>query len=172
MIYLYGAYMILGHSELLKLIEGKKLIENFELKNVESAGVDIRAGNMYRLKSRAKLGVSERVLPHIEKIEPEDNAYTIKPNEYFLIESVERVNMPSDIAARMLPRSTLQRSGVYLFHAFIDPGYRGTLTFGIKNLSKFNFEFERGAKVAQLIFEKVKGKTKLYDGRYQHGKIV
>ncbi|HIJ98461.1 TPA: dCTP deaminase [archaeon] len=162
--------MILGSTEIDKLIQKKKLLENYLEENIEGAGVDLRVGKIFHLKSGAKLTTSERVLPEIEEIN--GRHFVLKPDHYVLIQTMEKVNMPLNICARMLPRSTIQRSGVYQFHAFIDPGYSGTLTFGMKNLGKFDFEFEKGTKIAQIIFELVKGKTKAYKGKYQGGKVT
>lgn len=162
--------MIIGHSEILKLVEEKKLIENVDTENIGGAGVDLRVNNFYKLKSGAKLGIDERVLPEIEQVDA--NKIVVKPDEYILVETLEKINMPADLAGRMFPRSTLQRSGVYLFTALIDPGFKGTLTFGLKNLSEFEFELEKGARIAQIIFENVGGETKAYSGKYQGGKVV
>ncbi len=162
--------MILAYSEIKKLITEKKLVENHLEENIEGAGIDVRVGKIFHLKSGAKLTASERVLPEVEEV-PEKH-FVLKPEHYVLIQTIEKVNMPLDLCARMLPRSTIQRSGVYQFHAFIDPGYSGALTFGMKNLGKFNFEFEKGTKIAQLIFEEVKGEAKGYKGRYQGGKVT
>ena len=162
--------MILAYSEIKKLIAEKKLVENYLEENIEGAGIDVRVGKIFHLKSGAKLTASERVLPEVEEVV--EKHFVLKPEHYVLIQTMEKVNMPLDLCARMLPRSTIQRSGVYQFHAFIDPGYSGVLTFGMKNLGRFNFEFEKGTKVAQLIFEEVKGEAKGYKGRYQGGKVT
>jgi len=162
--------MILGSGEIRKLIRENNLLENYLEENIEGAGVDLRVGKIFHLKSGAKLTTSERILPEVEEIK--ERQFALKPEHYVLVQTMEKVNMPLNICARMLPRSTIQRSGVYQFHAFIDPGYSGALTFGMKNLGKFNFEFEKGTKVSQIIFEEVKGEAKGYNGRYQGGKVT
>ncbi len=162
--------MILGHSEIIKRIEKEKLIEDAELDNVEGAGVDLRLNKIYRIKSGAKLGRDERKLPEIEEVK--EDSIKLKPQEYVLVETKEKVNIPENISARMLPRSTLHRSGVWVFTAFIDPGYKGKLIFGMKNMGPETFEIEKEARIAQIIFEKVEGATKNYNGRYQNGKIT
>ena len=162
--------MILGHSEVIRRIKEDRLVEGGAEEFVQGAGMDIRVGKMHTLKSGGKLLAGSRETPNIEEVS--GSTYFIKPGEYFLIETIEKVNMPLDLAARMLPRSTLQRSGMYLFHALIDPGYSGKLVFGIKNLGEFVFELEKGARIAQLCFEQVSGESKEYKGRYQGGKVV
>jgi deoxycytidine triphosphate deaminase len=162
--------VILGRERVLKLVREKKLIENFDEMCLEGAGYDLHAAYFYRIGGGAKLSKDERKLPDIEEIKV--NVYTLQPGEYVLIRTLEKVNMPDDIGAFVTNRSTLLRSGVTTINAFVDPGFKGTLTFGLKNLSNHAFTLEKGARVVQIIFEKVGGGTKPYGGRYQGGKVT
>lgn len=162
--------MILGREKINELVKEKKLLDCFDTGCLGGAGYDLRINRIYRLKSGGFIGVKDRKTPDVEELAFEK--YTLKPDEYVLIETVEKVNMPSDVAARILPRSSLFRCGCSLITALVDPGYRGVLIMGLKNLSEFDFVVERGARVAQIVFEDVCGGTKAYDGRYQGGKVV
>ncbi len=163
--------MILAKSEIEKLVaENPPLIENFKKENLQGAGYDLRLDVLYKIKSDARLGINSRKLPEVEEIC--GDVYVIKPNEYYLVKTVEKVNIPSNLIARILPRSTLFRCGVYIFTALVDPGYKGALTFGIKNFSNYEFRVKRFAKIAQIVFEKVEGKAEKYNGRYQGGKVI
>ena len=162
--------MILGREELLKRVKEDKLIENFEEDDLESSGYDLRVDKFYTTSGDAFISKKERKMPEINEI-PGD-VLCLKPNEYVLIETVEKVNMPADLAARVLNKSSLFRCGASTFNALVDPGFKGTLTFGLKNISDHEFSIERGAKIAQIVFEEVKGGVKLYDGKYQGGKVV
>jgi deoxycytidine triphosphate deaminase len=164
--------MILAHSKILAIVKDpdKKLIENFSESCLEGAGYDLRVGKIYKLKSGGKIGVSDRRTPEIS--EADCTNYILEPDEYVLIETIEKVNMPENLLARILNRSSLFRCGCSLFTAVVDPGYRGALTIGLKNLSAFPLEIEIGAKIGQVVFETVDGETKLYSGKYQGGKVV
>lgn len=162
--------MILAYSKILELVNSIKLIENFNDDCLEGAGYDLRLGKIYKLKSGGKIGTSDRITPEVVEINCKN--YSLKPGEYVLIETIEKVNMPKDLLARVLNRSSLFRCGCSLLTAVIDPGYCGTLTMGLKNLSEFPFEIEIGARVGQIVFETVDGETVLYSGKYQGGKIV
>jgi deoxycytidine triphosphate deaminase len=72
----------------------------------------------------------------------------------------------------VLNRSSLFRCGASTFNAFVDPGYKGALTFGLKNISDHDISIQKGVRVAQIVFEEVTGGTKPYSGRYQGGKVV
>jgi deoxycytidine triphosphate deaminase len=161
--------MILGRARILELV-GEGLIENFSADCLGGAGYDLRADRLYALESDSFLGVTSRQTPEVEEIE--FGKYTVPPGEYILVETLEKVNMPSDVMARVLNRSTLFRCGCSLFNAVVDPGFKGTLTFGLKNLALRDFTLQRHARIAQIVFERVEGETVAYDGKYQGGKVV
>lgn len=162
--------MILGRGEILKLVKSKKLIENFDKECLEGAGYDLRVGKFYSASGQAHLGKKERKLPDVTEIHVE--TLLMKPGDYVLIETIEKVRIPADLVARVLNRSSLFRCGASTFNALIDPGYEGTLTFGLRNISEHDLSIEKGARVAQIVFEEVEGETELYKGRYQGGKVA
>ena len=165
--------VVLGHERIKELIKTKKLLENVDEKNIQPAGVDIRVKCIYRLKNGGFLGVKDRRTPDVEVVAKyKDEKFTLKPNEFVLVETMEKVNMPNDLLAIILPRSSLFRCGVSLHTAVVDPGFIGTLTFGMKNLSDHPFDIEIGSRIGQIVFEEVKGNTKLYKGKYQGGKVT
>ncbi len=97
--------------------------------------------------------------------------YSLAPGKYYLCTTLEKVNMPLDLVAFILPRSTLFRCGVSLRTAVVDPGYRGILTLGIRNESEHEFALERGSRICQIVFSEVRGEATNYEGKYQGGKV-
>ena len=164
--------MILGRKKILERVKGENLIENFGMDSLGGAGYDLRVRRLHRLKSQGYIGINNRKAPDVEEISLTGDKYSLEPNEYILIETIEKVNMPENLLARVLPRSSVLRAGATVVTALVDPGYHGTLTFGMKNLSEFDFEFEKGCRIAQIVFEEVVGETELYSGKYQGGKVV
>lgn len=171
--------MILGVSELLRLVQEKKLVENLserELTNPEGAGFDLRIGALYRVNGKGFLGVTERETPEMEEIaifSPEENrSLQLEPHVYYVMKTIERVNTPSDIAILFRPRSTLYRSGVTLFTGNVSPGYTGELNFGIMNLRAEPFTLEMGARVCHAMFYQVTGETAAYRGQWQGGRTT
>ena len=164
---------VLGYEEIKELIKSKKLLENVDEKNIQPAGVDLRVKCIYRLKNGGFLGIKNRRTPDVEVVAKyKEEKFTLKPNEFVLVETMEKVNMPNDLLALILPRSSLFRCGVSLHTAVVDPGFIGTLTFGMKNLSEHPFEIEIGTRIGQIVFEEVKENVKMYDGKYQGGKVT
>ena len=162
--------MILSAQRIKKKASEEKLIEGFSENSLNGAGYDLRVGRFYKIRGEAYLGVERRTLPEVDEIITDE--LTLKPGEYILVETLEKVHMPKDLMARILPRSTLFRAGCSLITAVVDPGYYGTLTMGLKNLSSADFRLEKKARIGQIVFEEVCGQAISYDGRYQGGKVV
>lgn len=162
--------MILGYGEIVRRIGKEKLLENYEKESIGGAGVDLRLKAAYRQKSDGMIGREERVTPEVDEIG--EDKIVVGPGQYLLVETMEKVNMPDDLMARVLPRSSLFRCGASLRNAVVDPGYNGSLIFGLKNEGEFNFVVEKGARICQIVFEAVHGETKPYQGKYQGGKVV
>lgn len=171
--------MILGIDKLHKLVKDRKLVENLcerELKNPEGAGFDLRLGELYELKGNSYLGVNERKTPDMKLVakfdENKKQDFIFKPGNYYLMSTVERVNTPDNIMILFRPRTTIFRSGMMLFTGNCSPGYCGELNFGIVNLGPVNVKIELGARVVHAMFYKIDGKTHLYRGQWQKGRIT
>jgi dCTP deaminase len=86
-------------------------------------------------------------------IEPGD-PFAIHPGEFALGRTLERVELPDDVVARIEGKSSLGRLGL-IVHAtagFVDPGFRGTLTLEITNLTRVPIKLYAGLLIAQLSF--------------------
>lgn len=168
---------MIGTMELLELVKNKKLVENLcerEISNPEGAGFDLRAGEIYIIKEgEAFLGENERHTPETECIAKYDinKDYVLKPGEYVLVKTIEKLNTPYNIAPHVKPRSTLQRCGVGLYVAPISPGYSGELTFGMCNHGRNNFKIEMGARIAHIQFFKTGENISAYRGQWQGGRV-
>ncbi len=184
--------MPLSAVKVLELNEKYNLIENLcerELENPEGCGLDIRVGEVYKIKGSSFLGIEKRSTPKIEKIadvkeDGEGKKITMNPGDYFLVRTIEKVNTPKDkidiedgMPSRYLmpvvyPRSTLQRCGIKLLATKTDPGYSGNLIFGLANLRNEKFEFELGARMFNIVFEPVIGEIKrAYEGQWNNGRV-
>jgi len=171
--------MILGVKKLLKLVKEKKIVENLserEMKNPEGAGFDIRIGELYELSGQGFLGLEERETAKIKLIAQfnpkKKKKVSLKPRTYYLMKTVEKLNLSENLLALFTPRSTLYRSGVYIFGGQTAPGYQGELTTGIYNFRDEKFELEMGARVIHIMFFEIKGKSSLYRGQWQGGRVT
>lgn len=171
--------MPLGPKLLLKLVKEKNLVENLsqrELTNPEGAGFDIRLGEIFEISGKGFLGIADRYTPEAKSLakysKHKKQTFLFSPNHYYLIKTIEKVNLPNNLASHIYTRSTLFRSGLHLLVAQIPPGYSGELTFGLINLGNCNIEIELGARIAHLQFELVKGGGATYRGQWQGGRVA
>ncbi|MBI2074232.1 MAG: 2'-deoxycytidine 5'-triphosphate deaminase [Candidatus Levybacteria bacterium] len=171
--------MILGPKILLQLVREIKLVEGLserELTNPEGAGFDLRLGEVYKISGKAFLGVTERHTAEVELVESykegESSSVTIKPGEFYLIKTIESVNMPQDITASITPRSTTYRSGIFIRTGNVPPGYCGGLNFGLKNEGPVPVTIELGARIVHIQFSEVKGGGNMYRGQWQGGRVT
>ena len=171
--------MILGPKLLLELVKKQKLVENLaerELTNPEGAGFDLRIGEVYKISGDAFLGETERKTPEVEVVEKyvegEKRKFTFQPGDFYLVKTLESVNMPQNLTANMKPRSTTFRSGIFIRTGNIPPGYCGGLTFGLKNEGPVLVTIEMGARIIHVQFEEVAGGGNMYRGQWQGGRVT
>lgn len=90
----------------------------------------------------------------------DDTSYThqdyfnIAPGECVLGTTVQRIEVPTDMVARVEGKSTWGRRFITI-HAtagFIDPGFRGQVTLELTNLSKMVQPLPVGSAIAQVSF--------------------
>ncbi|HSW48495.1 MAG TPA: dCTP deaminase [Candidatus Saccharimonadales bacterium] len=179
--------MVLGPKQLLKLVKKIKLVENLserELTNPEGAGFDLRLSEVYKISGKAFLGVTERHTADIKLIAEfkdqkskvktaiQKSKVVIKPGDFFLIKTIESVNMPEDLTASITPRSTTYRSGLFIRTGNVPPGYSGGLTFGLKNEGPVPVTIEMGARIVHIQFSEVLGGGNMYRGQWQGGRVT
>jgi deoxycytidine triphosphate deaminase len=171
--------MPIGPKGLLKLVGERKLVENLskrELTNPEGAGFDLRLGKVFKINGRGFLNIEDRKTPEPNEVatykKGKSEKFKFKPGDYYLVRTVESVNLPDDIVAYAYMRSTLHRSGLVLFSNQVNPGYKGPLTFGFANLGPAVMEIELGARFCHIQFERVEGGGSAYRGQWQGGRVA
>jgi deoxycytidine triphosphate deaminase len=184
--------MILSALKVLELNSRYNLIEGLserELENPEGTILDLRVGQIHNIIGESLLGVNERYSSKIETIgDVKKDGYkrfTIKPGEYYLVTTMEIIHSPSEkvkydeslpegyIIPKVFPRTSLQRGGISMHFSNTNPGYKGPLTFGIKNLGNQDFIFELGARMFSIEYVGVVGNIKrTYSGQHQGGRVT
>lgn len=98
------------------------------------------------------------------------DGYEIPPHGFVLANSVERFNMPEDVMAICLGKSTYARCGIVVNVTPLEPGWSGFLTLEISNTTSFNVKIYANEGIAQLLFYKGDRPLITYsdrDGKYQ-----
>lgn len=174
--------MIIGTKQLLELVKIQKLVgglDKRELINPEGAGFDLRVDKLLIPAESSFLGTTYRRTAEMKaaavfrKNAKKQVIHPIKPGEFYLAKTVERVNMPENLLGIIKPRTTLIRCGIILWTGFVMPGYRGELFFGLFNTGRQTFKLEMGARFAHIVFLQISGDlVRGYQGQWQDGRAT
>src|SRR5215204_6564699 len=136
--------------------EGRIVIEPWDPGLVQPASVDLRLGDSFRVfhnHRAAAIDLREPPTNLTEEVVVEgDEPFVIHPGEFVLGTTLERVELPDDIVARIEGKSSLGRLGL-ICHAtagFVDPGWEGALTLEITNFNNVPIVLRPGLPIAQL----------------------
>jgi dCTP deaminase len=150
---------VLSDGTIRRLIDaGRVRIDPWDEAMLQPASVDLRLGTSFRVFHNFRVAAIDLADPptnlteHIEI--GQDESFVIHPGEFCLGGTQEWVELPDDIVARIEGKSSLGRLGL-IVHAtagFVDPGFKGTLTLEITNLTRVPIILWPGKPIAQLSF--------------------
>ncbi|WP_420841934.1 dCTP deaminase [Fimbriiglobus ruber] len=95
----------------------------------------------------------------------------IPPNSFALAETVEWIEMPRDVLAICVGRSTYARCGIIINTTPIEPEWRGRVTIEISNTTPLPAKIYAGEGIAQMLFLKGEAECRVSyadkGGKYQ-----
>jgi dCTP deaminase len=166
--------MIIGIDRVVELIRTKKLIDGLDESNMnfEGCGVDLRLGELHEMEDgEGFLHIAERKTPNYKLLAKFDSRKSTKvklsPRKFYIGVTEETINTLEDLIGWFIPRTTLYANGVTVYGVRTDPGFSGKFKFFLVNNSGRPFEIEMGARIANMVFHTVEGKTNLYQGQWK-----
>ena len=153
------ARSVLSDGTIRRLVDaGRIVIDPWSPELVQPASVDLRLGDSFRVFHNHRVTAIDLRDPptHLteEVVVAEGEPFAIHPGEFVLGRTLEYVELPDDVVARIEGKSSLGRLGL-IVHAtagFVDPGFRGTLTLEITNLTRVPIKLYAGLPIGQLSF--------------------
>ncbi len=150
---------VLSDGTIRRLVdEGRVRIDPWDERLLQPASVDLRLGHSFRVfhnHRAAAIDLDDPPTNLTEQVVVEDEEpFVIHPGEFVLGRTLEWVELPDDVVARIEGKSSLGRLGL-IVHAtagFVDPGWKGTLTLEITNLTRVPIKLYGGRAIAQLSF--------------------
>jgi dCTP deaminase len=148
---------VLSDGSIRRLVdEGRLRVDPWDPSMVQPASIDLKLGPSFRVFHNHRIQTIDLASPPkdlTEHLEIEEGGnFVIHPNEFVLGRTVEWVELPDDIVARIEGKSSLGRLGL-IVHAtagFVDPGFQGTLTLEITNFNSVPIVLRPGLPIAQL----------------------
>lgn len=148
--------MLLSDRDIRAEIEtGRVILEPCDLTNLQPSSIDVHLDHEFRWYSED----AEAVDPRQDQATQMGYAFTtsefVLPAHGFALGStMERIELPNDIAARFEGKSSLGRLGLlpHVAAGFIDPGFRGWITLELHNVTGLPMVLLPGMKIGQLCF--------------------
>jgi dCTP deaminase len=153
------AVSVLSDQTIIELVDAGRIgIDPWDPDLVQPASVDLRLGDSFRVFANHRATAIDLLHPPENLTEevtvPEGGTFVIHPGEFCLGRTLEWVELPDDIVARIEGKSSLGRLGL-IVHAtagFCDPGWKGTLTLELNNLTRVPIILHPGLAIGQLSF--------------------
>jgi dCTP deaminase len=146
--------MLLSDHEInAAVFTGDVKISPFDPERVQPASVDLLLDHFLRVPlGREEIDVAQVWAGHTALVEIDEDGWLLKPGDFVLASTVERIALPDTLAARVEGKSSLGRLGlaVHVTAGFIDPGFAGQVTLEIANLSPWPIRLRRRMPIAQL----------------------
>ncbi|HUQ22501.1 MAG TPA: dCTP deaminase [Gaiellaceae bacterium] len=151
--------MILSDRTIRRLLgESRICIDPFEDALVQPSSVDVRVDRWFRVFRNSRypyIDVKQEQEELTELVEIDDDTpFILHPGEFVLGSTLERIQLPDDLVARLEGKSSLGRLGL-LIHStagFIDPGWDGHVTLELSNVANLPITIYYGMKIGQVSF--------------------
>src|SRR5512132_2590950 len=141
-----------------ELAAGRIVIDPLDEACIQPSSVDLRLDRLFRVFLNHTMPVIDvrqdlTDLTRLVEID-EGDAFILRPGEFVLGSTYERVAVPDDLVARIEGKSSLGRLGL-LIHStagFIDAGFSGHITLELSNVANLPITLYPGMKIGQVSF--------------------
>lgn len=139
---------------------------------VSSYGYDVRVGRRFKVFTNARCAVVDpKNFDSASFVDMEGDSCLIPPNSFALAETVEWLEIPRDILAIAVGKSTYARCGIVVNVTPLEPEWRGRVTIEISNTTPLPAKIYAGEGIAQIVFLKADAVCELSyadkKGKYQ-----
>lgn len=166
---------MLNSTEILELIEKQQLVREYVdlRKQLQPCGFDLSLAEIRRFDGGGCVDFSneKRVIGPTLPVQPDPEGWYDLSKGCYLMVYNEVVKMPLDVVAIARTRSTLLRNGVSVETAVWDPGYQGRSSSLLVVHSPHGVRIRKNARVAQLVFSRIKEVKEGYGGIYQDERV-
>lgn len=140
------------------LREGRLVIRPLNAECIQPSSVDVHLDRhilVFRNNRRPYIDVRKPMddLMDMEEI-GEDTPFILHPGEFVLGSTLEYLEIPNDLVARLEGKSSLGRLGL-LIHStagYVDPGWKGHLTLELSNVARLPITLYYGMRIGQISF--------------------
>jgi dCTP deaminase len=166
--------MILPDFKIVRLCQEEGMVTPFDESLVNPASIDVRLGNTIMIEQASTRDMLRCDFTMYSK----DLPYYLRPGQFILAETIETFNLPNDIAAQFVLKSSRAREGIqHMLAGYCDPGWYGSkLTMELKNVRQVHsIPIWPGMKIGQMVFQRMEcrpNKSYAETGRYNQDQEV
>lgn len=151
--------MVLSDRTIREEIAGGRIVVNpIDQDDIQPASIDLHLGRRFLVFSNSRMPYIDVRRPLDNLMEPvdigDDKPFMLHPGEFALGSTLEHIELPDDLVARLEGKSSLGRIGL-LIHStagFVDPGWKGRLTLELSNVARLPIALHYGMKIGQISF--------------------
>ena len=144
-----------------EIAAGRIVIDPFIPEAVQPSSVDLHLDKRFRVFRNSRypyidVRVDQPDMTELVEIAGDD-PFILHPGEFVLGSTLERVELPNDLVARLEGKSSLGRLGL-LIHStagYVDPGWEGNLTLELSNVANLPITLYDGMKIGQISFQRL-----------------
>jgi dCTP deaminase len=140
------------------LASGRVRVEPYEPTDLQPSSIDLHLDRSFRVFRNNRYPYIDVRSPQPDLTDllnvTDDEAFILHPSEFVLGQTIEWVELPDDLVARLEGKSSLGRLGL-LIHStagYVDPGWKGKLTLELSNVAKLPIALYFGMKIGQISF--------------------
>jgi dCTP deaminase len=140
------------------LAAGRVHVEPYDPADLQPSSIDLHLDRSFRVFRNNRYPFIDVRSPQPDLTEllniADDEAFVLHPGEFVLGQTIEWVELPDDLVARLEGKSSLGRLGL-LIHStagYVDPGWKGKLTLELSNVANLPIALYFGMKIGQISF--------------------
>jgi dCTP deaminase len=140
------------------LASGRVKVEPYDAADLQPSSVDLHLDRSFRVFRNNRYAFIDVRAPQPDLTEllnvADEEPFVLHPGEFVLGQTLEWVELPNDLVARLEGKSSLGRLGL-LIHStagYVDPGWKGKLTLELSNVAKLPIALYFGMKIGQISF--------------------
>ena len=137
---------------------GRVVIRPYDPGDLQPSSVDLHLDRSFRVFRNNRYPYIDPRAPQPDLTEllhvADDEPFILHPGEFVLGQTLEWVELPDDLVARLEGKSSMGRLGL-LIHStagYVDPGWKGNLTLELSNVANLPIALYSGMKIGQISF--------------------
>lgn len=143
-------------------------LDNLDEKCICPNAVDLRLQKVLKIQNRTfTLSEEERIHRGSEEIPLYNDWWTLAPGSYEVIIG-DTITIGPDEAGWVIPRSSLNRNGIFLTSGLYDSGYTGPMAACL-HVNCGQFQVKKGTRIGQFLLFKAQAVAQ-YEGSYGYNK--